>query len=291
MHICEQKLLAGCVGTLILVSSILAMAALPSRGQDKAVVLPEADEQLVATFLHKSPVELLSQYFQDPPYPLFAIRRIIELGDPVVILQLERAFAREDRELTRQFLAAALVSLGDSHPEYFNYLASRAAIAVASDLPFPIELGNRTRPDAGVGVYKGEFLSWIRRHGNKLEPALWQAAFDLPGAVEALGEAADRRSRPILLRGLKSPNVLVVFEAALGLARLQEKGCVPSIISAAKRMSGEERKLIAKTLLYFADPAAQRGAERLIDDFLRLQRWRTEVNKRGWKAAMRDNGH
>lgn len=263
MHICEQKLLSRLRRDHHPCLFHICMAAVPSRGQDKALVLPEADEQLVATFLHKLPVELLSQYFQDPPYPLFAIRRIIELGDPVVILQLERAFAREDRELTRQFLAAALVSLGDSHPEYFN--SSRAAIAVASDLPFPIELGNRTRPDVGVGVYKGEFLSWIRRHGNKLEPALWQAAFDLLGAVEALGEAADRRSRPILLRGLKSPNVLVVFEAALGLARLQETGCVPSIISAAKRMSGEERKLIAKTLLYFADPAAQRGAERLID--------------------------
>jgi HEAT repeat protein len=244
----------------------------------------------LAAFLNKPVGELLRDYFQDPPYPLFAIRRLIDLGDPVAIPSLERAFNREGQELIRQFLAAALVRLGDSNPEYFEYFARRAETAVASDLPFPVQLG--TRPQSGGELFPlgDDFLSWVRRNGGEVTSASWQAAFALPAAVEALGEAADPRSRPIFLRGLSSPNILIVFASALGLARLQDGIAVPAIIAAAEREPPEERSMIAKTLLYFPSSEAQYAAERLISDPVRLERWRADVIRRGWKAAMRDNG-
>jgi hypothetical protein len=48
--------------------------------------------------------------------------------------------------------------------------------------------------------------------------------------------------------------------------------------------------MIAKTLLYFGDSEAQHAAERLVGDPARIQRWRVEVRRRGWKAVMRDSG-
>jgi HEAT repeat protein len=97
--------------------------------------------------------------------------------------------------------------------------------------------------------------------------------------VEALGEAADRRSLPILLRGLKSPNVLVVREAAFGLARLQDTTTVEPIITACTRLDPGERPWVAKSLLYFRTRKAQRAASAMIADPERLRRWRTEVNR------------
>lgn len=285
----ESRVLPSCIRPVILVMSALLIHASAYTAQAPGGVLSRSDQQLSGAFQRKSADELRNEYLRDPPYPLFAIRRIIDIGDPTAIPGLERAFARADRELTRRFLAAALVSLGESPPGYFEYLASGAAVAATSDLPFPVGLGLQS--DTAVLPVKPEFLSWVRKHGGDLQFALWQAVFDLPAAVEALGEAADPRSRSILLRGLKSPNVLVVFEAALGLARLQDDTCVPKIIAAAKRMPREERNMIAKTLLYFTNSEAQHGAERLIEDPARIQRWRAEVSRRGWKAAMRDNGH
>ena len=119
-----------------------------------------------------------------------------------------------------------------------------------------------------------------------------QSVFDFPAAVEALGEAADVRSRPLFLRALNSPNVLVVFEAALGLARLHEESASVAIIAAAGRTwSSTERQVIAKSLLYFANSKAQVEAERLVNDPSLLHRWRKEVNERGWRRAIDDRGY
>ena len=269
--------------------AVLWIAPVAMKAQSSAAPKGLADQDLLAAFQEKSAGELLEEYFQAPPYPLFAIRRLIALGDTTAIPSLERAFELEGRQPAREFLAAALVNLGDANPKYFEHVFSRAATAVASDLPFPVRRGARPQPGARLPL-KRSFLSWVRKHGGDLDSAMWQATFDLPAAVEALGEAADARSRLVFLQGLHSPNILIVFAAALGLARLQDDKAVPAIIAAAKREQDEERSMISKALLYFANSEAQRAAERLIGDPVRIQRWRADVERRGWKAAMRDRG-
>ncbi len=281
-----------CLGYSLMAWVIFALLLLPNLAiaQQQNGAGQPTDEQLLRDFMAKSPGEILADYFRSPPYPIFAIRRLMDIGDPVVIPRLEQAFKRERREPAQEFLAAALVDLGDPKPEYFDFVAARAEVAVTSDLPFPIQLGSHIRPGASLPPFKNAFLTWVRRHDVDLNTALGQAAFDMPGTVEALGEADDLRSRPIFLRGLKSPNVLVVFAAALGLARLQDNKAVPSIIVAAKRERYQERRMVAKTLLYFSTPKAQHAADRLIGDSGLTQHWRAEVKKRGWRNAMRDGG-
>lgn len=258
--------------------------------QQQSAAGQPTDQQLLQGFMRKSPDEILADYFHGPPYPIFAMRRLIDIGNPVVIPRLEEAFSRERRDPAREFLAATLVDLGDPKPKYFGYIAERATTAVTSDLPFPVQFSSRIRPGANLPPLKAAFVHWVQQHDVDLDTTLWQATFDMPGAVEALGEAGDQRSRPIFLRGLKSPNILVVFAAALGLARLQDNKAVPSIIVAAKREPYEERRMIAKALLYFSTPKAQHAAERLVGDPVLIQCWRVEVKKRGWKKAMRDRG-
>lgn len=209
---------------LLTIVSIVMFLPVPARGlaaiQDSRK--GPSDQQLTDTFIEKSPIELLNDYFKEPPYPIFAIRRLMDLGDPVVIPRLEQAFTRERHDPAREFIAAALVNLGDPGPTYYAYVATRAESSVMSDLPFPVELGGRTQSSTGLPPLRRAFLSWVQQHGADLNDTLWRATFEEPSTIEALGEAADKRSRPILLKGLKSQNVLVAVAAALGLARLQD---------------------------------------------------------------------
>lgn len=276
----------------VLVTSSVWTIVFSFAAQNAREGQPASDEQLQAAFVKKSARELLNQYFQGPPYPLFVIRRLIDLADPSVIPDLERAFAQETRNPNRQFLAAALVNLGDRRPEYFDYVASRASRAAESDLPLPVRLEDLPLSRAGMPPLTNAFKSWVRRHGITLDSAMQQSVFDMPASVEALGEAADPRSQPILLRALNAPNVLVVFAGSLGLARLQVDQSITAIAAAARHTSApKERRMIAKSLLYFANSEAQQAAERLIKDPDLIKRWREEVSRRSWTKAMRDLGY
>ncbi len=115
---------------LILLCGLATLVSLAA--QETALVTAQEAQGELAAFQRKSARELLQQHFHGPPFPLFVIRRLIELGDPLVIPTLEGAFAQETSEITRQFLAAALVSLGDPDPQYYNYVANAAATAVAT---------------------------------------------------------------------------------------------------------------------------------------------------------------
>jgi HEAT repeat protein len=243
----------------------------------------------LAAFLKMPANEVVRTYFKHPPYRLFAIRRLIELGDPVVSPALHRAFAEETEVTRRRFIAAALVSLRDADSQYFDYVAQAAREAIDSDLPFPVwlsdSLGSGSRP-----LYRPEFMQLVREDGLELNDALRRSTLELPGAVEALGEAADGRSFPILVRGLDSPNVMIVRAAAFGLARLHDNSGIQPISAACMNFPIKERRMIAKALLYFDSTSAQRTAEAIISDVRLFQHWQAEVKRRGWKRAMRDNG-
>lgn len=247
----------------------------------------ETDRQLLIEFSRKSPTELLAKYFERPPYPLFVIRRLIELANPVVVPALRVAFEQESSPLTRQFLAATLVRLGDRESPYFDYVARAALEAVTSDLPYYDRAPIGTTAADALRQHD-EILAWAQAHDVTVLEAIGKATIELPAAVEALGEAADRRSLPILLRGLDSPNVLVVREAAFGLARLHDRTTVQPIIEACRRLTPEERPLVAKSLLYFDDRGALKAAASMIADRERVRRWREEVRRKGWTTAMRD---
>jgi hypothetical protein len=122
----------------------------------------------------------------------------LEIGGPAVIPDLEQAFTRERGEAAREFLAAALIDLGDTKQEYFDYVATRAASAVASGLPSPVQLGTREEPAGSPPRLNAAFVHWVRLHDIGLESAVQQATFEIPTAVEALG-AEHLIADPVLL--------------------------------------------------------------------------------------------
>jgi hypothetical protein len=247
----------------------------------------QSDKQLLLQFSQQSASQLVARYFQGPPYPLFVIRRLIDLADPEVMPDLRDAFSRETQPLARQSLAAALVRLGDPDSQYFDYLAAWARDAVSSDLPYPCGLSRGTMP-GGRAELPLEFIAWARAHSVALSDALRRAAIELPAAVEALGEAADPRALALLLRGLSSPNTCIIQTSAFGLARLHDTTAVEPIIRASKTLRPNERRLTGKALLYFDTHGAQRAAESIIADPVLVRSWGIEVKRRGWKSAMRD---
>src|SRR5262245_49140689 len=104
----------------ILLTDLVVVPFLASQELPHPAEAPRDQPGDLQAFSHMSAVEIAHRYFERPPYRLFAVRRLIELGDPVVVPVLHRAFADESEVIRRRFIAAALVSLGD--PNYFDYL-------------------------------------------------------------------------------------------------------------------------------------------------------------------------
>ena len=279
--------LANTAGLGVLLVALSGSSLAQQRSGDLRV--DQSDERLLLQFSQQSASQLVARYFHGPPYPLFVIRRLIDLADPRVIPALRNAFSRETQPLTRQSLAAALVRLRDPDSQYFNYLAASARNAVASDLPFSSGLSSSTTPKGRAEFPSAsELVVWAQAHNVALSDALRRAAIELPASVEALGEAADYRALPILLRGLSSPDAYVVRTSAFGLARLHDTVAVEPIIQACNTLRREERPLTAKALLYFDSHRGQRAADSIIADPALVRRWRFDVKRRGWKLAMRD---
>ncbi|HZC22148.1 MAG TPA: hypothetical protein VE866_02330, partial [Candidatus Binatia bacterium] len=172
------------------------------------------------------------------------------LDDPVAVPTLRAALAREHEAPKRQFLAAALVRLGDSDPQYFAYVAEAALNAATSDLPFRDRASLDTTSDQVLEQHD-EIFAWAQAqaHDVPVLEAFHKATIDLPAAVEALGETADHRSFPILLRGLASPNFFVVRDAAFGMARLHDSRAVGPIVAACSQLPRGQCSLVAKSLL------------------------------------------
>src|SRR4030081_107613 len=131
------------------------------------VLPPVADESAggqrdLETFQRKGASGGARKYVGRPPYSLLAIRRLIELGDPLVVPDLRRAFADEKDPARRQFIAAALVSLNDPDARYFDYVREAARSAISSVLPFPVLLNQANRSVKEPG-YRSEFFRAVRK--------------------------------------------------------------------------------------------------------------------------------
>jgi hypothetical protein len=263
---------------------VRAATALAQLQPDERPARPN-DQQLLAEFERQPAGELVAKYFQQPLYPLFAIRRLIDLGDVSVAPAVRDAFARTTDSIAREFLAATLVSFRDADPRYWAYLEREANRAAVSDVPCPIDSFDRANPPTVPG---NALIFWAQSHDVEITAALRLAAIEVPATVEALGEAGDPRALPILLRGLRSPDCYLVSEAAFGLARLHDIRAVDALIQAARTNIQEVRLAIAKALLYFDSAEARSAAESLIDDPDRLRRWRADVAARGWRSLTKD---
>jgi len=73
----------------------------PAQQQPLETTIPiRSDQQLLLQFSQQSAGQLVARYFQGPSYPLFVIRRLIDVADPRVMPDLRDAFSRETQPHT-----------------------------------------------------------------------------------------------------------------------------------------------------------------------------------------------
>jgi len=196
------------------------------------------------------------------------VEEIAEAGAVEAIPALKEQFGRKVDPSQKDDLdpggkakiASALVRLGEQDAVYWDFLVEKATEAINSDIPFPREFDSQGKM---LSDYSPAFLQWAKDHGVSPGEAGEMAVYRLPGKLESLAETGDRRGLELLRWAMKSPNYMIQAMAAKGLAKLQDRDSIPTIIAACQN-SPWAAPAIAEALIYFDDPQAQTGAEKFV---------------------------
>jgi hypothetical protein len=194
-----------------------------------------------------------------------ALDDLLGRDDVAATAELRRRFSESADKIDRQRIACVLVRRVEDDRVFWDFLSGHARRAVESDMPFPyaFDVEGKALPRQ----YAPGFLRWANRARTPPEQAAGYAVNVAPLDVFVLALTDDARGRDLLRTGLASPNFMVVYRAAWGLARLRDKSAVPLIISAADAVPAQAGEMVARALLLFVDsPDAQAAADRLITD-------------------------
>jgi HEAT repeats len=196
------------------------------------------------------------------------IEQLAQAGAVQAIPMLEEKFAQIPggpskypswNVVMKAHVASALVRLGDKKQTYWDYLVKQATLAVENDAPNPVSYDSN-----GKEKVSPEWIAWVKAH--KLGHAgVWdEYQYMLAGPVLLLGWTGDPRAVPVLRRGLLSPNYVVEFAAAQGLAQIGDEASVPLIIEACRKAPRGAAIGIARQLIYFNDPEAQKAVDEYV---------------------------
>jgi hypothetical protein len=165
--------------------------------------------------------------------------------------------------------------MGDGATDYRAHLVKQATIAVESDAPDFMNLGPQAKDSAGPSP---AFIAWADAHKLNAQEAGGDAMLWFPARLRLLASSGGRRAIPLLRQGLLSPNHQIEYAAALGLAELQDKDSIPYIVQACEAAPAELPALIARSLVYFDDPEAQKALDKYVskEDARRLREGRAE---------------
>lgn len=202
---------------------------------------------------------------QQDPLAAAPLENLLVRDDPAALEELSRRFAATTEKIQKQRIASVLVRRLDDDGEYWNFLARYAKAAVESDMPFPyaFDVNGAALPNQ----YTPAFLRWASRAKAFPDQAAATAVNFAPLDVFIMALTDDPRGRDLLRTGLRSPNFMVVYRAAWGLARLRDLSAVPSIIEAAEALPAQGGEMVARGLVLFIDsPEAQASVDRLIPD-------------------------
>jgi len=207
---------------------------------------------------------------QDNPESIYHVERLAQAKAVEAIPMLEGKFARTQDALDKAHIASVLVRLGDTREIYWDFLMKLATDAVESDAP------NFTGYDSQGKSVPGpspQFVAWANAHNLPPAGLGEQQTYWASGPVMLLALTGDPRSSPLLRRALLSPNYTIEIAAAMGLAEIQDKGSIPSIIEACKKAPAEVAAVMARSLVYFDEPDAQNAVDQFIrKDFAKTLR-------------------
>jgi hypothetical protein len=250
---------------LLLASALLSAVAYGRPGQDQGAKTP-------GTSRKEKIVEYIARAKQDTPISGVVVEQLAEAGAVEAIPVLEDKFARipggpreyptEDAFL-KAHVASALIRLGDKKEIYWDYLLKQAALVIDSDAPDPSSIDSN-----GKYAESPEFIAWIKAHNLAHPGVAAEYTYIFPQPVAFLAMTGDPRAVPLLRRGLLSPNFLVESSSADGLVQAGDKSSIPLIIEACKKAPPDVAVVIARSLVYFDDPEAQKAVDQYVPRYL-----------------------
>jgi hypothetical protein len=201
----------------------------------------------------RSTDELLDALNEDDGHTAGPAGFLIDRGDdPRTIPALKRFFQRAATKNNKQVAAMALIRLGLTDSEYFEYLASFAKEAVESDAPSflpptpPAQLQiGQPRPKLNP-----EFEAWCLVHGKEMEEEMRKQWTEYPTDVMVLAHAGDPRAAPIFRKGLNSQNGQIVIASASGLAEIGDLADIPLLVQASYQRGNNDIFFTAALLTY-----------------------------------------
>jgi hypothetical protein len=207
-------------------------------------------------------------------------------GKPEDVRNAERIFALTRDTALKQRLASILVSRSVSDPRYSKYLNDEAeeALLEANTFPWPRLYDAKKQPMS----LNAALNDWCQAHNLPFWDVYHIEYYDIPVAWYYLAPAGDRKAYDLLVKGLRSPNLMIAANAAHGLAKLQDPRGLDELIAAGKEATGEAVWAIVQALTYFPDPKAQAAAEALTPEPQKtlLNTFRADVSKRGLRAIL-----
>jgi hypothetical protein len=173
-----------------------------------------------------------------------------------IVPALHSAFDDREGKEEKQWIAVALLRMGDRHPGIYQFLAQYAREAIEDRTPYFQTPGVR-------GQFSPEFEAWCL--ANQADPRAVAARQlgDHPDAVRYLAEATDIRARDLLRQGLESPNPGVVMYSIQGLARLQDTDALPQIAVTTQKIGSFN---VVMELAWYGSREAYALMERLEPD-------------------------
>lgn len=202
-------------------------------------------------------------------------------GAGQAIPALKKQFAVTGDTQLKGFIASALVRLGSKEEGYWQFLLEYALKALENDAP-PIFLTDASgRIMRGHGKFSPAFEAWAKAKGLDPNLAAQAQLYEYPLYFGHLAKTGDPRGRSVLRRGLVSQNYTIQALSAKGLAKMADSDAIPLIIEACRRTHKEVAPLIARALVFFDDPRAQKAAEEFIHDKSFLQEMRRRAQQQG----------
>lgn len=228
----------------------------------------------------KTNAERAQELLKDQRYSLDDLLQ----GNPDAVVIAKQIFALTGDSNTKQRIASILVHISTKDSTYFEYLVTEAEKALSNDMPWPTlydKDGNKKSKT--LDSLNPEFLKWCEKHNVDPADAFHAAYYEIPVPWYHLAAAGDPRTYGLLIKGLRSPNPMIVTCASHGLARLQDPRAIDEIILASYRAPLEARYAIAESLLYFPNEKAQQAADEIIVDKKSLSELKKQIQAKGIK--------
>ncbi len=214
---------------------------------------------------------LFERYFRlrqvDGLHPLDGV--VVEaagrLGEPLLEGWLQEIFNRTEEPTVRVAAAFGLAKLGDESA--LTFLMDQAALLRGAPKPDAVNKG----PEGGRMIPSPAFVEWSQ--GKPPMHVLRQA-------VLYLGELKAHQALPLLVELTHLENQWALGAVVKSLALLGDRRAVPVLVE----LTGPEHPLryyVAKALLFFDDPEAERAVRRLYKDESELAKLRKEAQELG----------